>query len=518
MEPVLNKRSVGIVMPLFAMRSVADWGVGDFASMKNWINYLASTKTSVLQILPINEMAPQHSCPYNAMTSFAIDPVYICVEEVQDIINSPEAQSFIKTIRPVVDIWQKSERVHYVTIRDAKLKALWNGFGYFLTNEWLKDSDRAKEFKTFLAQHAHWLDNYALFRALKDYFKWQSWTLWPEEFQNADKNALAGFEKDYFKQVLFFKYLQWIAEEQIKQVTSLAASKQMYIFGDIPFGINLDSADVWAERDNFNTAVEVGAPPDQFSTEGQHWGMPGYNWLHMQATGYEYWKRKVGRACELFDIFRLDHFVGFFRTYIYKSQEDRGEFDWLGEDAQAKRGYDFLVAIQEASRGKQSVGEDLGVIPDYVRRIMADLNIPGYKIMRWEQDSGYYRDPAKYPYISIAAVSTHDTETLKGWWESIPLADRADVWEMISGVKTDGIIPFTQEIQEQILRRLMNSGSSIVMLSIQDIVGIADRINTPGTVSNQNWTFRFDAMPENIENIYPAQIQAYKKLITECNR
>ena len=515
---ILEKKTAGVVIPLFSMRSRGDWGTGDFTSLTSWINYFASCGASILQILPINEISPYETGPYSALSSFAIDPLYIDVNAVDDVQRSDRAQKFIDSINPLIEIWRASDRVFYNTVRDAKLKTLLYGFSEFLTDQWEKDTPRAKDLRAYIDAQGHWLNNYALFRALKDFYKWQTWTEWPENFKNAHKETLRVFEANNFYRVLFFKYVQWIADGQIAAATAAARAKNMLLFGDIPFGINLDSADVWAERENFNTSMEVGAPPDQFSTEGQRWGLPAYDWLSMQNSGFAYWKRKIRRAVQLYDIIRLDHMIGFFRTYVYAGAKDKGHFDWLGEDAQKKRGFEFLSLVKNFAEGKTPVGEDLGVIPDYAREVMKELQLPGYKILRWEKDHGYYRDPRHFPQISVAAVSTHDTETLRDWWETMPLDERAHIWEMISTHKTNGFVPFSMEVQEAVFRRLFNSGSAIVMLSVQDICGTADRINTPGLVSEKNWTYRFDSYPDTIEQNYPAQTNLFKKLLHECGR
>ncbi|WP_424243999.1 4-alpha-glucanotransferase [Elusimicrobium posterum] len=515
---IFDRKTAGILMPLYAMRSESDWGVGDFAALEDWVSYFASIGTGVVQILPINEMAPGQACPYNALSAFAIDPVYISIKDVPEINASEKAQDFIKRAEHLYTFWRSADKVYYVMIRDAKQKVLLNAFEYFVDNELAKNTERAQKFNTYCTHQAHWLHNYCLFRALKDYYKWQSWTTWPEPLKNADVTALAEFEEKNRNHVTYFKYLQFVADEQIAKVTKLAKEKNVKIFGDIPFGINMDSSDVWAERENFNLNSEVGAPPDQFSTEGQRWGLPAYNWTKMQGDGFIWWRRKIARACELYDIFRLDHLVGLFRTYIYDSPEDKGHFDIEGDYAQGHRGYLFLKMVQEMSNGKQPVGEDLGVIPDFVRSVMKDLEIPGYKILRWEQDNGWYRDPAAYPWVSVAALSTHDTETLRDWWEIMTLHERANAWEMISSIKTDGAVPFGLGVQETTIKRVLDSGSALAMFSIMDIAGTLDRINIPGTVSDANWSTKFDALTSDIETKYFEQISSFKRLLQETGR
>lgn len=189
----------------------------------------------------------------------------------------------------------------------------------------------------------------------------------------------------------------------MRRAKLFAQQKGVYIFGDIPFATNLDSADVWANPENFRLGYEIGAPADQFSKDGQRWGLPAYDWRYMLDHNLELWRRKIRRVTELYDIFRLDHLVGFFRTYIFAPGDNQGSFDWLGEQAQIDRGYTFLRMVLDEAQGKLPVGEDLGVIPNYVRRMLVDLKIPGYKVLRWErEDNGWYREPKNYPVVFIS--------------------------------------------------------------------------------------------------------------------
>lgn len=521
MSLTIDKKTAGVLMPLYMMKGEGDWGIGDFSVLKEWVNYFASTGTGIVQILPINEMAPGQNCPYNALSAFAIDPVYISIKDVPEAAGQ-KAQEFIAKAKHLYDFWHSADKVYYVMIRDAKQKALLHAFEYFIDSELAKNTERAQKFNDYCARQAHWLRSYALFRTLKDFYQWQSWTTWPEPLKNAEPAALAEFETQHKKHVTYFKYLQFLADEQIAQVTALAKEKNVKFFGDIPFGINMDSADVWAERNNFNLNAEIGAPADQFSTEGQRWGLPAYNWDNMNGDGFSWWRRKITRACELYDIFRLDHLVGFFRTYIYDSPEDKGHFDIEGDQAQGHRGYLFLKMVKENALGKQSIGEDLGVIPNYVRSVMRDLELPGYKIVRWEREwdeqGQPYKDTRDYPWVSVAAVSTHDTETLADWWESMTLAERAPAWKMLSGLDTDGAVPFGVGTHETIIKKVLEAGSAIVLFSIQDITGGLDRINTPGIVSEENWSKKFDAYTTDIEAKYFEAMSAYKELLKETGR
>ena len=211
--------------------------------------------------------------------------------------------------------------------------------------------------------------------------------------------------------------------------------------------------------------------------------------------------------------------VGFFRTFIFAPGAEEGAFDVEGEQNQIDRGYAFLKMVQEEAHGKLAVGEDLGVIPNYVRRMLIDLKIPGYKVLRWErEDNGYYREPRNYPVVSLATTSTHDTETVRGWWETENPTERAHIWEMISAQKTDTGAPWNMDTQRAILRRVLDSASAITMFSWQDIIGTLDRVNTPGTVGNENWTYRSDCTPLQAAQKYAPQLAMYRELLQETKR
>ena len=518
-DQILSSRSCGILLPVASMKTQTDWGVGDFASLQAWTDFLAKQGIKILQILPLQETAPGITCPYSAMTAFATDPVYADISDVEDVRNSIPAQEFITTLQPQISAWRNAAKAPFGEVKKVKLHALWLGYQTFLSREQSVRSARYLAFEAYQAAQAGWLRNYALFRALKEFFKWKTWTQWPEELRRFDKTAVAAFEAQYREYVQFFAYVQWILDGQLRQAKSFAKSQGILIFGDIPFGTNLDSAEVWAERENYRLDYEIGAPADQFSKGGQKWGLPAYDWVYQHEHHLDLWRRKIRRITELYDVFRLDHLVGFFRTYVFGPDDTVGAFDVQGEQNQMERGRAFLQMVLEEAHGKLAVGEDLGVIPNYVRRMLVDLKIPGYKVLRWErEDNGYYREPRSYPVVSLATTSTHDTETVRGWWETMDIRERANIWEMISAQKTDGNVPWNQDTQRAILSRVLGSASAMVMFSWQDITGTTERINTPGTVGEENWTYRTPYTPQESAQIYSSELEMLRTLLAQTNR
>ena len=493
--------------------------MGDFSSLREWTEFLAAQGAKIIQILPLQETAPGENCPYSALSAFATDPVYADISNVPDVAASPRAQEFIDSISFKIREWHDAPRAPFFAVKQAKLKALWFGYQYFLETQAAANSPRFQAFEAYCAAQAGWLRGYALFRAIKEFYKWQTWTQWPEGLRNFEPAAVRAFEAQYREYVHYFSYMQWILDLQLRQAKTFAQEKGVLIFGDIPFGTNLDSAEVWSERANYRLGWEIGAPADQFSKGGQRWGLPAYDWVYQHSHNLDLWRRKIRRVTELYDIFRLDHLVGFFRTYVFAPGDQVGGFDIQGEQNQIDRGYNFLRMVLDEAKGKLPVGEDLGVIPNYVRRMLADLRIPGYKVLRWErEDNGYYREPRNYPQVSLATTSTHDTETVRGWWETMDVHERANIWEMISAQKTDGNVPFNDYSQRAILRRVLESNSAITLFSWQDIIGTLDRVNTPGTVGEDNWTYRSAYTPDQAAQVYAPQLATYRELLKETGR
>ncbi len=515
---LIKGRSAGVLLPLFSMRSATDWGCGDMASFKEWISYFGGEGIKILQILPIHETAAGENCPYTALSAYAIDPVYLSVEDVAEVKNSKEAQELIAQTRDEINYWRSEAKAHFKYIKAAKYKVLWEAYNYFLKEEQAKNTARYQDFLAFEKQHSSWLVPYSIFRTAKDIMGWSSWKHWENNLKQINIAYLKEFATNNSKQMMFFSYVQWLLQRQLEEVRTLAKEKGVLIFGDIPFGVNFDSADVWGNQRKYILNAEVGAPQDQFSKGGQKWGLPAYNWAEVEASNFMLWRAKIKRACEIYDIFRLDHLVGFFRTWIFEEGDEKGRFDIKEEVAQKQRGQKFLEAVIETAQGKLPVGEDLGVIPDYMREYMKEISLPGYRVLRWEKDNEVYREPRNYPVASLCTTSTHDTETLKDWWEQMPAWQRANVWEMVSAVKTDGNVPFTPHVHKAVLRRVMESASCLVIIPVQDIIASTDRINIPGTVTEDNWTYRIDCETAEFNSKYSKEMQMVKDLIKESNR
>ncbi|MEW5951419.1 MAG: 4-alpha-glucanotransferase [Elusimicrobia bacterium] len=487
---LLQSKHSGILLPLFSMNSKSDFGCGDIGSMSQWLDIAEEMGMDILEILPINEMPPGTNCPYTSMTAFAIDPIYISIKDIENL--SPEIKDYMESaqFKSLISELRKKDYIDYDAIKKIKFDILWRQYLYFKRESDLGRISK-KSFDDYKWYNGYWLNDYALFRRMKDVFGWISWTHWEEKYKNRDKNALEKFEKDNQDQVEYFKYIQWEIDKQWKKLSDKAKRKGIKFFGDLPFMVNQESADVWSRPYDFRLDLEAGAPPDAFSADGQKWGLPAYNWPKVQENDFEWWRLKVKKFAEFYDIFRIDHMVGFFRTWVIpKDPSLKPDFDLKDEYLQEKRGKDFLKAVIKAS-DMLPIAEDLGVIPDYVYKTLKELNVCGYKVMRWEKNKdGSYKSPEEFDEISFATTSTHDNEPMSLWWEITPSKEKKLFWEMVCEGAKEPLPHSYKSARDRVLTKAFKANSCFAVFPLQDIIASKERVNEPNTVGNHNWSYR----------------------------
>jgi 4-alpha-glucanotransferase len=262
-----------------------------------------------------------------------------------------------------------------------------------------------------------------------------------------------------------------------------------------------DSADVWGRQDEFRLDASVGVPPDAFSDTGQDWGLPVYRWDVLVERDFDWLRHRARRNADLFDGYRVDHLVGFYRTYFRPHGGEPPEFIPPDEASQTALGERVLAVFREP--GTEIIAEDLGTVPDFVRKSLKRLAVPGYKVLRWERQwhaAGQpFNDPRDYPPASVATSGTHDTEPMAIWWEGAANVEKEAILAIPSlrqritvedRARALAERPLPHTVREALLESLFASGSDILILPIQDAFGWRDRINQPATVSTDNWTWR----------------------------
>ncbi len=492
-------RRAGMLVPLFSMPSSRSWGIGEIGDLETMTAWLADSGQRLLQLLPITETSPEDPSPYGSISAMAIDPQYISIEAMEDFAALGGERQQDAGFREALDRVRSARAIDYRAVRELKHAVLRRAFDHFVATEWSGNSARARALKAYAAEHSWWLDDYALFRALRARYGERPWMEWPEPIRTREPGAIEAERHALRDEVLFRTYLQWIAGEQ--WAVARAHSNGVALFGDLPFMVSGDSADVWSRQDEFGEDGSVGVPPDAFSASGQDWGLPPYRWDVVKQRDFGWLRLRARRMAQLFDGYRVDHVVGFYRTFVRPKGGGQGVFTPADEPAQTALGERVLSVFR--STGVEIVAEDLGTVPDFVRESLARAAIPGYKVFRWERHwhrpAQPFRDPPEYPAASVATSGTHDTEPMTVWWAQALMAERQAVLDTPAvrrqlsdsdrrqAMESPSLSPSLRSV---LLEVLFASGSDLLILPIQDAFGWSDRINQPATVGDQNWTWR----------------------------
>ncbi len=490
-------RTAGLLIPLFSLRSPRSLGIGDIADLPSFAQWIHDEGgQNLLQLLPIGDLPGSETSPYSAATSFAIDPIYIAIDRLEDVRDADRAGFLGPDGQGVVDYLHSTAAVDYPTVRKTKWRYLRAAAERFYANEWGKNSSRGRALAEFVDAHRAWLDDYAAFRALKARFGDSWWRAWPAGVRDRDPRVLGEHLDELRLEVFVHKYVQWIAHAQWKEARKAVNAIGVELMGDLPFMVGIDSADVWQRRHEFQLDATLGVPGDALAPEGQDWGLPAYDWAAMDAAGLDWVRRRSQAMGELFDRFRVDHLVGYYRQYVRPRTGGKPGFQPDQEPEQIARGESVLRAIIEAAKSASArvVAEDLGTIPPFVRTSLAKLELPGYKVLCWEKEGDTFLDPVTYPRISLATSGTHDTDALATWWESLRFDERRHALVDLPALRPlqthRDVDRFTPEVHDALLDALYGAGSELVLLPIQDVFGTKDRINVPGVVGSSNWSWR----------------------------
>ena len=481
----MTERAAGLIVPLFSCASSRSWGMGEIPDIVPMAAWMLGAGVQTWQLLPVNEMAPGEQSPYLAISAMAIDPVFIHVPDIADFQALGGVAAMPEEDRQALSSVQRAANVDYRTTRRLKYTWLRASFERFLAADWDHGTPRASELQAYAALQAWWLADYSLFRAIHVREGGVEWTSWPPELR--DRSALDTARHELANEILFFQYLQWIADGQWRAARGQAA--QVRLFGDLPFMVNGDSADVWIRPHQFTMDATIGAPPDAFSAEGQDWGTPVYDWSVVARENFEWLRQRARRCADLFDGFRVDHLVGFYRTYARPKDGRPAYFTPSDEPSQRELGETLLRIFKDS--GAAIIAEDLGTVPDFVRDSLSRQGVPGFKVFRWERhwhtEGHPFRDPAEYPSLSVALSGTHDTEPMMVWWEEATDDERQKVSAVVRSDIAHAPYPGVRDV---LVESLYASGSNLVMLPIQDVFGWRDRINDPSVVAESNWVYR----------------------------
>lgn len=459
------------------------YGSGDLgASAYHFVDWLQTAGQGLWQILPLGGIGPGNS-PYMSSSAFAGNVLLIDLDDLQqhgwlvpdDLIPDPDFETY---------------RLNFAVVVPWRMNRLWRASQRF--NAETAPTVLAP-FTEFCAEHAHWLDDYALFMALAEHFDWQDWGDWPDGLAQRDPQAIQTATQHYQERIQFWKFCQWRFFTQWHKLRAYANAKHVQIVGDAPIFIAYQSAEVWSRQDLFDLnpdgkpRVVAGVPPDYFSETGQRWGNPLYRWEQHARDGFAWWVQRIRHTLALVDMVRIDHFRGF-ATYweIPADAPNAIQGQWLPAPGSA-----LFQAVQQAlGDDLPIIAEDLGIVTPDVEALRHEFVFAGMRVLHFAfggEDKDRNQNtflPHNYEPETVVYTGTHDNDTTKGWWASATERERAYVRDYLP---TNG-----DTIHWDLIRAACASVANTAIYPMQDVLGLDTecRMNFPGK-SEGYWEWRF---------------------------
>ena len=468
------ERSSGVLMPMSSLPS--PYGIGTMGEeARKFIDFLAAAGQKYWQLLPLGPTSYGDS-PYSSFSTFAGNPYLIDLDLLveEGLLKKGEPDAFDWGDRPDRTDYGKLYTGRYTLLRKA----------YQRGREKL-----AAETEAFCRENARWLDNYALYMAVKGRFGMQSWCDWPDEAIRMHRpEAVQAYSETLKEEIDFFRFVQLLFFRQWKALKAYAGEKGIKMIGDIPIYVAMDSADVWAEPhffqlDERNVPKEIaGVPPDAFTEDGQLWGNPLYDWERMKADGYGWWIRRIEGATRLYDVLRIDHFRGLESYWAVPY----GDTTAKNGKWRPGPGMSLVGVLTSWFHGTEFIAEDRGYLTPGVRKLLKDSGLPGMKVMEFAFDAHEESDylPHRCGESSICYLGTHDNDTVLGWLETTGKADRDFARRYMHITPGEGWC-------WGMIRSGMATQSRLFVVQMQDLLELdgGARMNVPGKDSG-NWQWR----------------------------
>ncbi len=534
---VSGRRLWGIAVQLYSVRSRGNWGMGDFSDLKQLIRWSAERGAGFVGLNPLHALAPadaERSSPYSASSRHFLNVLYIAVPAVPEFYDCAAVRERMADplfADRLADL-RGAAFVDYGGVAQAKLEVLGLLFRDFCDRHLAAGTSRAASFRAFVAAGGEALRMHALFDALDRHFRAtqgtaSGWQSWPGAFRDPEQGAALQFAREHPRQVEFFLYLQWLAHEQLSAAQSLARELGMPVglYGDYAVGANPAGSETWVDQKSYCMGAEIGAPPDPLALKGQGWGIPPQDPTALESQRLQGFIQLIRNNMRYYGALRLDHVMSLFRLWWVPA----GNTPDFGAYVHYPLHQLLTVLALESTRNAcLVVGEDLGVVPDEMRHAMPEFGLYHYKVLLFEKERERYRRPDEYMRLALATATTHDMPTLRSFWESrdIDLRARLNLYPtaevhaqiarereqdraaLLGALRDAGVAPshpaatgeaYTPELAQAMHEYLARSSAALVAVQIEDLLGMVDPVNVPGTHREYpNWQRKLTSDLEDI--------------------
>jgi 4-alpha-glucanotransferase len=517
----------GIAVQLYAMRSQRNWGMGDFRDLRELIWSAAPLGCGIVGLNPLHALMPAdpaHISPYSPSNRQFLNVLYIAVEDVPDFAECEEARQRVGSdeFQEKLQGLRATAAVDYVSVAAAKFEILKLLYASFRSQHLEHNTERAQAFRSFVEMQGEALRLHAIYDALDAHLRLQGpqywgWPSWPEDYRDPTAPVVVRFARERAQDVEYFLYLQWLAAEQLREAQATARELGMAVglYGDVAVGANSAGSETWSNRRLYRQGASVGAPPDALALKGQDWGIPPQDPNELRTQQYQPFVGLIRNNMRYVAALRLDHVMSLYRLWWVPRgllSKDGTYVHYPLEDLIA------IMALESERNACLTIGEDLGTVPEAMTQAMEHYRAYHYKVLLFEQEpNGRFKPPSAYVPTALAVVTTHDLPTLRGWWEEgdLALRERLDLYpsaefkaqaaatraaerrELLLALVAENLwhwspdqpLPaYSPALARAVHAFLGLSRANVAMIQIEDLIGMGDPVNVPGTdTEHANW-------------------------------
>lgn len=524
----------GLAVQLYTLRSPTNWGIGDFADLRAVLRHCAAEGAAYVGLNPLHALFPanpRHFSPYSPSSRHFLNVLYVAVPDVPGYAECAAVRAIVEApgFAAELERLRATGSVDYEGVTRAKLPVLRALYQHFRRTELEPGTAQARAFGDFVAERGEPLRRHALHDALDEHLRsedaerYWGWPAWPAPLRDPVGNAARAFERERGAEVEFHAWLQWVADRQLAGVQQLARELGMPVglYGDYAVGVNPAGSETWSDQHVYRMGAGVGAPPDPLALKGQDWGIPPQDPHALAAARYAPFRELIAANMRHFGALRLDHVMALFRQWwvpVGLGATEGGYVHYPLDDLMA------VLALESVRHACLVVGEDLGTVPDEVRHAMAEFAVYSYKVLLFEKHGdGRFRRPEEYVRRAIATVTTHDLPTLRGYWSGhdLELRDRLQLFpgeeirryvqdervrdraQLLAALDSVGLRPepgpgpeadYSEAVAHAVQAYLARSSAALVVLQVEDLLGMTDPVNVPGTNHEYpNWQRKLTA-------------------------